>query len=156
MWSKEALETLTIRAYKESPWHSLLSALKDLSESAFFHAPATHRGFDWMDGSVRDIVYHVTGDKHVQLSAAFGGGVENWTTVAQSHSKHDMETMLVQLQAAHELQLRHLRELPCEQLASQVSTWGGKRMRAHDLFLMLIEHDYYHAGQIRYIRNVVE
>jgi hypothetical protein len=34
-----------------------------------------------MNGSIRDIVYHVTGDKLVQMNHAFGDGTMNWENV---------------------------------------------------------------------------
>jgi uncharacterized damage-inducible protein DinB len=156
MLSVGQLESLAMRAFSESPWHSLLSALKGISEKTFFFVPQQHRGFPWMDGSIRDIVYHVTGDKIVQLSAAFGGGKETWDSLASKLSKSDMAKMMRELHDAFELERSKLKSLSDDELEQKVTTWGGKRMKACDLFLMLIEHDLYHAGQIRYIRNVIE
>lgn len=156
MLSVGQIESLAMRAFSESPWHSLLSALKGVSEEAFFFVPQRHNGFPWMDGSIRDIVYHVTGDKIVQLSAAFDDGIETWDSLKTKLSKSDMATMIQELHGAYDMELSKLNSLSEDQLEQKVATWGGKRMKAYELFLMLIEHDFYHAGQIRYIRNVIE
>jgi len=156
MLSVGQLESLAMRAFSESPWHSLLSALKDITEETFFFVPERHSGFPWMNGSICDIVYHVTGDKIVQLSAAFDGGNETWDSLKTKLSKSDMAAMVEELHGAYELELSKLKSLNEDELEQKVATWGGKRMKAYELFLMLIEHDLYHAGQIRYIRNVIE
>lgn len=153
---KPYLERLTIRAYSGSPWHSLLGAVKGVSDDVFFRVPERHKGYRWMDGSIRDIVFHVTGDKLVQLSAAFDGGRDNWDTVTERLSKNDKSRMFDELQEAHELQIDWIRKLPEERLNEQVATTMGVMLSAEDVFIMLIEHDLYHAGQIRYIRNVLE
>lgn len=153
---KQYLERLTLLAYSGSPWHSLLGALKGVSEDVFFHVPKRHNGYPWMDGSIRDIVFHVTGDKLVQLSAAFDGGKETWDTVTEKLSKTDKPRMLDELRQAHEFQIGLLRNFPEERLNEHVATTMRVTLTAEELFIMLIEHDLYHAGQIRYIRNVLE
>ncbi|HWP31405.1 MAG TPA: DinB family protein [Fimbriimonadales bacterium] len=144
------------RSFAKSPWHSLMGALKGISEEVFFWVPPKHHGFPWMDGSIRDIVYHVTGDKLVQISTAFEGGIVTWDTLKSELEKENMETMMKQLQEANNKVVNKLRDLSDEELPLKVSTWGGKRMTIMEFFLMLIEHDIYHAGQIRYIRNIAE
>ena len=105
-----------------------------------------------MDGSIRDIVYHLTGDKLVQLNHAFGDGTLDWTNL--DIQKADKSEMMKQLGHAHVQLIWVLEGQKDEDLKAKVATWGGTRMAAEDFFLMLIEHDIYHAGQIRYIRNV--
>lgn len=142
------------RAFASSPWHGVLSALDGVSEDAFLHVPSRHNGFPWMDGSIRDIVYHIAGDKLVQLDSAFGDGSITWKSLPIE--KGEMPTMLIDMKNAHEHAVQQLAGQTDDTLREKVASWGGKRMTAEDLFLMLIEHDIYHAGQIRYIRNVIE
>lgn len=143
-------------AFAKSPWHSLRAALKGVSEDVFFWVPPKYHGFPWMDGSIRDIVYHVTGDKLVQISAAFEGGMLTWDALKVELEKENMKTMMSQLEEAHKKVVQKLRDLDDEELLLKVKAWSGKRMSIMDFFLMLIEHDIYHAGQIRYIRNIAE
>lgn len=140
------------RAFHTSPWHSLKAALEDLSEDVFVWQPPRHTGFPWLNGSIRDIVYHVTGDKLIQINHAFGDSSLNWENVALS--KAAKTKMLCDLRDAQDRVVQTLEERTEASLGDKVSSWGGKTMPADDLFLMLIEHDIYHAGQIRYIRNV--
>lgn len=156
MIDKDSLLILQREAFSRSPWHSLLSALNGVSSEAFFRVPQRHNGFDWMNGSIRDIVYHVTGDKLVQHSAAFANGAETWETLKSKLEQENHELMIEQLKSAQHVLEKELNSTSVDSLSSQVSTWGGKKMRMDKLFLMLIEHDYYHAGQIRYVRNVLE
>ena len=144
----DILDDLAERAFSKSPWHSLMSALEGVTEEAFTWLPERHNGFPWMDGSIQDIVYHVAGDKLVQLNHAFGDATMNWENVPVV--KGD-KAALISAQA--EL-LQAIRST--DDLDAKVTGWGGKRLKAVDFFLMLIEHDLYHAGQIRYIRNLVE
>jgi uncharacterized damage-inducible protein DinB len=151
-----SLLDLKRRAYAASPWHSLKAALKDIGDETFFAVPPRHHGFSWMNGSIADIVYHVTGDKLVQISAAFDDGATTWESVREQLTKSDRQHMLDDLESAEAKLVQAIEAQTDESLRSKVGAWGGKRMSCDDLFLMLIEHDFYHAGQIRYIRNVLE
>ncbi|MCH8275108.1 MAG: DinB family protein [Armatimonadetes bacterium] len=150
----ELLLALQKRAFEKSHWHSLIGALKDLNERLFCWKPETHAGFEWMEGSIRDIVFHVTGDKLVQASQAFGDGSVTWESMTDLIRKTGVESMVEDLRAAHDRLIEALERQTEESLDQKVRTWGGKRMTAQEFFLMLIEHDLYHAGQIRYIRNI--
>jgi uncharacterized damage-inducible protein DinB len=108
-----------------------------------------------MNGSIQDIVFHVAGDKRVQLSAAFEGGSVTWDEYIAEHPKGSVDEMLAELKASHTLMMARMEETRDEALQTTVSTWGGKKMAIRDLFVMLIEHDIYHAGQIRYVRNLL-
>lgn len=140
------------RAFEKSPWHSLMSALDGVSDEVFITLPSRHNGFPWMDGSIRDIVYHVAGDKLVQLNHAFGDGLINWENLPMK--KSERATMITDLATSHKHLLQAIENT--DDLRAKVTGWGGKRLNCLDFFMMLIEHDLYHAGQIRYIRNLVE
>ncbi|MER3413133.1 MAG: hypothetical protein C4341_02625 [Armatimonadota bacterium] len=150
----ELLLALQERAFRTSPWHSLLNSLDGVPDDVFVRAPEKHSGFPWMDGSIRDIVYHVTGDKVVQLSHAFGDGSVTWESVKVARAS--LGSMVEQLLEAHAHLAETLKQQSDESLGNKVRTWGGKTMTACDFFLMLVEHDVYHAGQIRMLRNLYE
>lgn len=148
------LLALQERAFRCSPWHSLLDSLEGVRSDVFLRAPDQHDGFPWMDGSIRDILYHVTGDKVVQFSHAFGDGSITWENVEIARATVDV--MLQQLHQAHAPLVETLSRQTDDTLTKKVRTWGGKIMSIRDFFLMLIEHDLYHAGQIRMLRNLYE
>ena len=160
----QILADLAERAFSKSPWHSLMSALEGVTDEAFTWLPERHSGFPWMDGSIQDIVYHVAGDKLVQLNHAFGDATMNWENVPISKGcsadilsapgQAASQRYIHSLHSAQEALIAAIRST--DDLDAKVTGWGGKRLKAVDFFLMLIEHDLYHAGQIRYIRNLVE
>jgi hypothetical protein len=57
-------------------------------------------------------------------------------------------------QEGYETTLDALAPLTDDDLEVERPYWGGGRMPTGDLFLMLAEHDVYHAGQIIYIRGM--
>jgi hypothetical protein len=142
------------RAFEVSPWHSLIGAIEGVQDEMFFRIPPAHNGFPWMDGSIADIIYHVAGDKYVQLSQAFGDGSVTWESL--SISKGDRVSLVRDLHAANVLEVDALSKITDDDLSRRVKTWGGKLLTTEDFFLMLIEHDLYHAGQIRTLRNILE
>lgn len=145
-------------AYRNSPWHSLLASLDGLTEEEAGWEPSHFKGFPWAKGSIRELVYHVALDKLVQTSCAFGDGALDWAAAWQlpDAKENTLAGALRLLALSHESLLSHLDRLEEARLADKVSTWGGKRMSAEQFFDMLTEHDFYHAGQIRYIRNMLD
>lgn len=107
-----------------------------------------------MNGSIQDILYHVTGDKLVQLDHAFGDASLTWDNI--SITKASLAQMVPDLESADSKVAAALAAQDRESLSRKVTAWGGKSMSCEDFFLMLIEHDLYHAGQVRCIRNLLE
>lgn len=150
----EFMKRLQERAFRSSPWHSLLGSLEGLEEDVFTWTPQKSEGFPWMNGSIQDILYHVTGDKIVQCNHAFGDSSMNWDNLGIH--KAPLQEMIADLvRAQTELQAITDR-LNDSDLDAKVTGWGGKRQTVEQFLLMLIEHDYYHAGQIRYVRNIAQ
>jgi hypothetical protein len=149
--TREILADLSTRAFSKSSWHSLMAALVSVSEEAFVWIPERHNGFPWMNGSIQDIVYHVAGDKLVQLNHAFGDATMTWDDVPVT--KSNKAELVAQLEASQRELILAINN--AADLDLKISGWGGKRLKTVDFFVMLIEHDLYHAGQIRYIRNLV-
>lgn len=150
----QLLRTLQARAFRESRWHSLLGALERVTDEQFSHVPEFHKGFPWMDGSIRSIVYHVAGDTLVQCSAAFGDGSVTWDTL--KIPKESREQMIESLTRSHEVVARHLESESEATLDRKVKNNLGEEMTAEEMYIMLIEHDLYHAGQIRIMRNILD
>jgi hypothetical protein len=154
-----SLVDLLNRAYKGSRWHSFAAALKGLTEEeARWEPPTDYQGFAWANGSALRIVFHVGADKIVQISTAFGESGIDWTAM-----EHRFRAMGSNLKAAmqiakegHETVLDALEALSDDDLQIERPIWGGSRIPTGDLFMMLAEHDFYHAGQIVYVRSLHE
>jgi len=99
----------------------------------------------------------VGADKIVQISTAFGEGGVDWLAM-----EHRFKAMGGNLQAAlqiaqegHETVLDAMAPLTDDDLEVERPTYGSGRITTGSLFLMLAEHDFYHAGQIQYIRGLI-
>ncbi|MCS7300375.1 MAG: DinB family protein [Fimbriimonadales bacterium] len=151
------LKALLTRCYEGSQWHSFKAAVRDLTdEEALWVPPTGYKGYRWADGTILKIIFHLGADKLVQISTAFGEGSMDW--VAMEHRFRAMGGNLrAALQIAHEgyeTTLDALAPLTDDDLEVERPYYGGGRMTTGDLFLMLAEHDVYHAGQIIYIRGL--
>jgi len=151
------LRELLIQAYEGSRWHSFRSAVRDMTpEEALWTPPTGYKGFRWADGSILKIIFHLGADKMVQIATAFGEGALDWTAMEHRFKAMggDLSAALHIAQEGHETVLDALAPLSDDDLSIERPYWGGGRMPTGDLFLMLAEHDFYHAGQIRYIRGL--
>lgn len=151
------LKELIVRNYEGSAWHSFKTAVRDLSEEeARWIPPTGYKGYRWADGSILKIIFHLGADKLVQISTAFGEGGVDWR--AMEHRFRAMGgTLNAALQIAqegYETTLDALAHLTDDDLEVERPYWGGGRMTTGELFLMLAEHDVFHAGQIIYIRGL--
>ncbi|MEM4409558.1 MAG: DinB family protein [Candidatus Caldarchaeum sp.] len=153
---KAFLELLLHQAYEGSPWHSLCGALDGIKPEIFQWRPESHYGFPWMDGSIRDILFHVIGDKMVQLDLAFGDGKLTWDEVIKRVPKSSLEEMMPYLHQAQSAVISTLRNCAESKLDEEMMMTDRTRLAIWRLFLMFAEHDVYHAGQIRYVRNLLE
>lgn len=153
----QSLVDLLNRAYKGSRWHSFATAVKGMTEEeALWEPPTGYQGFAWANGSALKIIFHVGADKIVQVSTALGEGGIDWNAM-----EHRFRAMGSGLKAAlqiaeegHETILDALEALSDDDLEIERPVWGGGRMPTGDLFRMLAEHDFYHAGQIAYVRGL--
>jgi hypothetical protein len=145
-------------AHSKSQWHSMASALKDLTEEQAVWRPSKYKGFPWASGNIVEIVYHVALDKLVQLSCAFGDRSFDWeaTKSLPEVQVWSLANAVQLLDRSQKELMAALEKLSDEDLDRKVATWGGKQMTAEHFFDMLIEHDFYHAGQIRYIRSMLD
>lgn len=151
------IRELLVQAYEGSPYHSFKAAVQNLTEEEALWVPPTgYKGFSWADGSILKIIFHTGADKLVQISTAFGEGSVDW--VAMEHRFKAMggnlQTALQIAQEGYETTLDALAPLTDDDLLVERPTWGMGRMETGKLLLMLAEHDFYHAGQIIYIRGM--
>ncbi|NUL82575.1 MAG: DinB family protein [Armatimonadetes bacterium] len=142
------------RAYKGSKHHSFRSAVKDLAEEDARWAPPAFKGFPWAHGSIVEIVFHVGADKIVNCSQSFGEGAIDWTAMERRFRSagSSLAAALEIAEEGYDTTLDALAALSDDDLYIERPIWGGERMRTGDMFKMLSEHDYYHAGQIMYVR----
>lgn len=153
----EFLRALLVRCYEGSPWHSFKAAVRNLTEEeALWRPPTGYKGYRWADGTILKIIFHVGADKLVQLSTAFGEGSVDWTAMENRFRAMgaNLQAALQIAQEGYEATLDALAPLNDDDLAVERPYWGGGRMPTGELFLMLAEHDVYHAGQIIYIRGM--
>lgn len=145
-------------AWERSRWHSFKGSLQGVTPEMAEWVPGPYRGFPFNRGCILDIAYHVGGDKLVQWSQAFGDKGITWEVV-----RHRFEEMGGTLESALALGeegtqklLETLENLNDEDLAQLRPIWGGRKIRTDAFFVMVIEHDIYHAGQVWYIRCLWE
>lgn len=151
------LRELLVQAYEGSHYHSFKTAVQSLTEEEALWVPPTgYKGYSWADGSILKIIFHTGADKLVQISTAFGEGSVDW--VAMEHRFKamggNMQAALQIAQEGYETILDALAPLTDDDLLVERPTWGMGRMETGKLLLMLAEHDFYHAGQIIYIRGM--
>jgi hypothetical protein len=150
---KQDLET----AYHGSHWHSFQSALKGLSQDEALWKPPHYQGFPWMDGSIQNIIFHVGGDNFYQLDYALGERRLTWDELQVNYkqAKSDLKGALQLAESGYQALQDALGSLNDESLAGKYPTPEGKGERSLEgLFKMMIEHYFYHAGQIVYIRSM--
>jgi hypothetical protein len=151
------IRDLLVRSYEGSPWHSFKAAVRDLTEEEALWVPPTgYKGYRWADGTILKIIFHLGADKLVQISTAFGEGSVDWHAMEVRFRAMggNLAAALQIAQEGYETTLDALAPLTDDDLEVERPYWGGGRMPTGDLFLMLAEHDVYHAGQIIYIRGM--
>lgn len=153
----ELLLDLLDRAYAKSRCHSLRTAARDVTEPEALWTPPHFEGFPFMNGSIRDLVFHVGADKLVQISQRFADGAVTWETMTARFAREGrtLAAALTIAEEGHGAVRSTLASLIDDDLVKK-TTLEGRAMRNVDFFAMMIEHDAYHAGQIRYVRNMIE
>lgn len=154
----QTLRELLERAYRGSRYHALRRALDGVDDATARWQPPHYRGFPWMHGSVLEIAFHAAGDKHMLYHTAFGDGRLTWEDLQQRFAEEggDIAAAIHLADAGHDLLLGALETFSDETLTQKVPYYHGKRVPAEEVFLLAIEHDVYHAGQIWYVRCLVD
>ena len=157
----EHLKSQLENAYRGSRWHSLLSALKDVTPEEAAWKPPAYAGFPWMKGSIVEIVFHVGGDSLYQLDQALGKRELTWEVLQERFEREggDLEAALRLAEEGYNALQRALDPLTDEDLRREYSipeSKGKQKRTLQAFFEMMIEHHLYHAGQIVYARCVFQ
>lgn len=141
------------RAWRDSRWHAFKRAIKGLTDEETRWHPPAYKGFAWSSGSIMDILFHVGGDCLIQIDYAFRNGQLTWEELQQrfNDAGGNLDAALKLLEEGYRTVHDALSSLTDADLDRECTAYSGT-MRLRDLFLMLIEHFIYHAGQIVYIR----
>lgn len=148
-------------AWEESRWHSLRGSLEGLTEDEATWVPPDYQPPEpWgFSGCILDILLHVAADAFIYPDQAVGQDSPTTAMVeAQFHDRGgNLQAALGLLDAGH----AHLRDVLASlndaDLARRVEAAGiYQGASVETLFIELIEHDVYHAGQINYIRSLYE
>jgi uncharacterized damage-inducible protein DinB len=153
---KEKLRRSLDSAYRSSRWHSVKGALKGLSEEDAEWRPQPYKGFPWSTGSINCILFHVAACKLVEMSSGFGDGTFTYEAADKLPEAGSLSGLRKLLERGQKEVLRVLDGLDEEDLSRQVRVSDGSMVSAEEFFDMLVEHDLYHAGQIRYVRNLID
>ncbi len=153
----ELLKNALERAYQGSQWHSFKSALKGITQEEALWKPDHYEGFPWMDGSAQQIIFHVGGDSFYQLDHALGQRALTWDALLaqfQASGGH-LPAALQMADSGYQALQQALSHLSDQDLSKKYQTPEKKGERIiEEFFEMMIEHHFYHAGQIVYIRSM--
>lgn len=138
-----------------SRWHSLAAALTGLQPDEAIWQPPHYKGFSWAHGSILEILFHVAADTFYQLDYAFGQRTLTWEQLEARFRREGGDLRAAQrlLDESFALVQQYLSALSDADLARTYLAPDGKTQRTlGELFQMLLEHCFYHAGQIVYVR----
>lgn len=157
----EALIRRLDEAWRASRWHSLQGALEGMTDDEAEWVPPDYQSPDpWgFSGCILDIVFHVAVDNFVYPEQAVGKRSQTAEIIEARFSDKggDRQAALDLLHDSHEHVRTVLSTLDDADLERRVEAEGiyqGRRVET--LFVELIEHDIYHAGQINYIRSLYD
>ncbi|MCX8102856.1 MAG: DinB family protein [Candidatus Bipolaricaulota bacterium] len=144
-------------AYRGSRWHSVKEAIKGLKADEATWQPPHYKGFPWAHGSIIEILFHVAGDTLYQLDYAFGQRTLTWDKLQERFQRAggDLDAAKGLLDESFSVVQEYLKNLTDADLARTYIAPDGKTSKTlGELFQMLLEHWFYHAGQIVYVRNL--
>lgn len=142
-------------AYRASRWHSLTAAIKGLKPEEASWRPPHYKGFSWAHGSILEILFHVAGDTLYQLDYAFGRSSLTWEELTARFQSDggDLHAAMKLLDEGFSAVQKNLQTLTDADLArTYTAPDGTSKKTLNELFQMLLEHSFYHAGQIVYAR----
>lgn len=141
-------------AWQKSRWHSLKGALKSLTEAEATWKPPHYQSPDpWgFSGSILEILFHVAADSLAMINQFFGDGTLTYEGVRERFKAKgaNLKAALDLLEESYATARKALAKVSDNDLKKKVGK--KKAWRADSVFMELIEHHLYHAGQINYIR----
>jgi uncharacterized damage-inducible protein DinB len=156
--NRTAIETL-IRliedAFETDPKHSVLANLRDVRDEDWTALPPGS------GRSIADILEHVGWCKWMYLDYAFGAaslrGDQPPLVPAGGARSRPRNELLAWLTEGHRRWLAAIRALPNDAELDRIrlAHWGGQ-LPTHVLIHIGIAHDLYHAGEINYLRSLLQ
>lgn len=145
-------------AWEKSKWHSFKGSLEGLTEAEAAWKPPHYKSPDpWgFSGSILEILFHVAADSLAMINQAFGDGTLTYEGVRERFKAKgaNLKAALALLAEGYDSTRKALTKLNDRDLLKRVGK--KKAWRADGVFIELIEHYLYHAGQINYIRCLWE
>ena len=141
-------------AFEGSRWHSLMANLKDVSEADYHWS---FEGAPSGDGrSIKGMVRHLAAAKFVYNNNAFGDAGTLWADMQTRISDPDasMAEDLAWLRANHQMLRDSVAALTDEVLEEERRTHWGAMLPSHNIVSIMVEHDFYHAGEINHLRAI--
>jgi hypothetical protein len=136
----------TDQAYRSGYRYSLGTALQGLSdEEAIWLPPGGDRPILWL-------LLHLGGCKMLHMDHAFGPGEKNWQNLEWPAWR--LQEALRWLDDAHRALRQQLLALSDDDLKVIRPTHWGERLSTQIIFNLSVQHDLYHAGEIRCIRSL--
>ena len=149
--TRQALElyrSLLDDAFAGPDWHSILSNLATVAPEDWTWIPPGG------ERSICDIVRHVGRSKLVAYDQAFGGGTLTWDNVGGDEETTDIPSAIAWLRMGHERLRGGIAALAddAELLRPRRTNWGELRETRWVIVVTMIQHDFYHAGEINHLR----
>ncbi len=145
-------------AWEKGKWHTLKGALEGLTEAEAAWKPPHYRSPEpWgFSGSILEILVHVAADSLAMISQFFGDESITYEGVRERFQTQGgtLSAALALLAEGYDSTRKALTKLNDRDLLKNVGK--KKAWRADSVFMELVEHYLYHAGQINYIRCLWE
>jgi uncharacterized damage-inducible protein DinB len=151
--SRDAVETLLFlmdNAFENSRPHSLLNNLGTVTEDDY---DREHNG-----RSIREMVRHLAGAKHVYNNQAFGDASLFMPAFRERlyESTASMAEDTEWLREGHAALRTSLAGLDDAGLLAQRPVHMGGTLELRNIISIMIEHDLYHAGEINHLRALMQ
>ena len=145
-------------AWERSKWHSFKGALEGLTEEEAAWRPEHYRSPEpWgFSGSILDILIHVAIDSLVMPDQTFGDRTLTTEAIWERFQAAggNLAAVLDLLEEGYKATRKALDQLADCDLQQKIG--AQKERSTESLFVEVVEHYLYHAGQINYIRCLWE
>ncbi len=145
-------------AWAKSQWHSLKGALEGLTETEATWKPPHYQSPEpWgFSGSILEILVHVAADSLAGINQFFGDESVTYEGVRERFQAQggNLSAALALLEEGYTATRKALTKFTDDDLKKKAGK--KKARRADSVFMELVEHYLYHAGQINYIRCLWE
>jgi uncharacterized damage-inducible protein DinB len=136
----------TDQTYGTGHRYSLGTALQGLTEQEAIWVPQEG------ERPILELLLHIAGSKILYENYAFGSRDKNWQNLEWPEWR--LQSALHWLDAAQKTLRDHLLVLNDADLDEPRPTHWGERLSLRVIFNLAIQHDIYHAGEIRCLRHL--